>query len=97
MFRFTIRDVLWLMVVIGLALGLAVSFRNQIALLEAFDDLKQVSEAQGRDHRSERDAFTAELQRVTGKPVTVNSRPGPYYPWGKVYTFDYDDEPTPKP
>jgi Tfp pilus assembly protein PilN len=41
MFRFTIRDVLWLMVVVGLAIGWMIHVRSEMAKRDTTDVLRQ--------------------------------------------------------
>jgi hypothetical protein len=71
--RFTIRDVLWLMVVVGLACALFSSYRQCRQLEVEIDRLTdKYSEAKGavRFYPIEVRAFKAELERISGKRVT---------------------------
>jgi len=82
MFRFTIRDVLWLMVVVGLACGWWMD-RRQIAALRS-----QANTSDYRRFMEER--VNLELQKLLAK----EGRGFDVAPNGKVYLFDRTPEGT---
>ena len=72
MFRFTIRDVLWLMVVVGLACLLAGSFSTlRIVHLKclALEDRVRDIEEDGQTLRIEKGMFKQELEKAIGRSI----------------------------
>jgi len=70
MFRFTIRDVLWLTVVIGMACALVINIRERRSIAIKLSEVESTARRQSMSLvRTER-ALTNELRRVGGKRVT---------------------------
>jgi len=90
MFRFTIRDVLWLTVVVALACTLLLSFRERRRMASRLRELERAADV--TEHvRTER-ALIDELQRVTGRPMrTMRYRNDPSKPTGYKWHFEYGD------
>ena len=99
-FRFTIRDVLWLMVVVGMACALVLTMRKNNALRDERKALRDKLESvewlvEQRDE--EYDAFTSELEKITGKRfrgMTLWSDPSGDPQRSYKIIYDENQEPT---
>ena len=87
MLRFSIRDLLWLMVVVGLSVALFISHQNGRAMEGQLKDMKRL--------RAENHAFYLELRRVSevgGKWLAGwEASPDGSWPYGYTFTFQYKD------
>ena len=88
--RFTIRDLLWLMVVIGMACALVVSIRERRSIANKLSEVEGTARRQSMDLVRTKMAFSDELSRVSGKRVTgwgsvIDSSEPSGYKW----TFRY--------
>ena len=93
MFRFTIRDVLWLIVVVGMGCAVLVNIRERHEIASKLNELERKAKRQSRDRARTEQAMLDELKRIGGRRVrgwgyVIDSSE----PTGYKYHFDYADE-----
>ena len=69
MLRFTIRDLLWLMVVMGLTCGLYLNVSKCHSLSKQLAELDRRNSSTLQHFIDQRDAVLKELERISGKRV----------------------------
>ena len=93
MFRFTIRDMLWLVVVVGMGCALLINVRERLETASKLNDLERKAKRQSRDRARLEQAMLDELKRIGGRRVqgwgyAIDSSE----PTGYKYEFHYADE-----
>jgi hypothetical protein len=87
MFRFTIRDVLWLTVVVALVCTHLIPIRDRTKLRKELEETKWLLGHWGDDSR----AMRSELERINGPIRGWSGWPDPSDPKKWRYKFIYDE------
>jgi hypothetical protein len=89
-FRFSIRDILWLTLVVAMACALLLSFGERRRMARRLSQLESASDVQ--EHLRKERALIDELERVTGRPFrTMRAWKDPTKPTGYKWQFEYGD------
>ena len=92
MFRFTIRDVLWAMVVVGMGCVITENVIDRRSMQEQIDTLNSAIERHDRNEM----VFKRELKRLTGRKVSGwTAWVDQSAPNGLGSSIDYENDPEP--
>jgi hypothetical protein len=101
--RFTIRDIIWLTVLVAMACTLMASRRectrlkaDQVSLKKWIEGQERISSTVLSAHRQELRAFKDEMQRISGKRLKKwRATESDLMPGEWDYTFEYADDSAP--
>ena len=90
--RFTIRDLMWLMAVVGLGIAMAIAIRDRKAVRDELES----AESQIQSSNETIEVMTSELERISGKEYRGHSTWSDPSTKERRYKIYYEGEPSPK-